>query len=242
MEIESFGLRLSDYDKIWSKFCFLDETGSLADWKDPYFTLGILKMSQPYYLQSKISYERNRRNFHDELKFNKLSRLNIDFAKWVLNSLFETRSINFYSLTIRKGGAYFMDNLNSDQWSAYENLTIRLLDMALGNSEILILIADHITVPKEIKFEVNTKKNFNTLQNRFALAGVCRFDSKSNDLLQVVDLLIGAITYDVKYTNAIVSGSRYKIELVDFLKKLLGVDTFEGGFRGEKFWISLEEV
>ena len=68
-------LRLKDFDRIWTKFCFLDETGSLDDVKDPYFTIGLLKMSQPYYLQSRILYERNIRNFHDELKFNKLSKI-----------------------------------------------------------------------------------------------------------------------------------------------------------------------
>src|SRR3989344_1001515 len=58
-------LRLKDFDRIWTKFCFLDETGSLDDAKDPYFTIGLLKMSQPYYMQSKILYERNIRNFQD---------------------------------------------------------------------------------------------------------------------------------------------------------------------------------
>ena len=30
----------------WTKFCFLDETGTLSDQKDQYFTVGMLKMSQ----------------------------------------------------------------------------------------------------------------------------------------------------------------------------------------------------
>ena len=70
-------LKLSDYNEIWSKFCFLDETGNLTDSLDPYFTIGLLKMSQPFYLQSKILYERNKKDFHDEMKFNKLSIKNI---------------------------------------------------------------------------------------------------------------------------------------------------------------------
>ena len=213
----------------------------MSDKKDPYFTVGILKMSQPYYLQSKIMYERSKLNFHDELKFNKLSKNNIEFAKFVVGSIFDTKNINFYSYTTRKDSSYFKDNFDSNQWNAYEKITLKLLSAALSEKEVLILIADHVTTPKEIKFEVNTKKNFNSSKNRLALAGVCRFDSRSNDLLQVVDLLIGAVTYELKLNHKMVSGSKYKIELVDFLKKNLGVNSFDGGFRNRNFNLFVEK-
>ncbi len=234
-------LKLSDYDNIWTKFCFLDETGNLSDPKDPFFTVGILKMSQPYYLQSRIMYERNKRNFHDEMKFNQLTKHNIEFAKFAIGALFDTKSINFYSYTTKKDSDYFKLHFNSDQWNAYEKITLKLLGVALAEKEILVLIADHVTVPKEIKFEVNTRKNFNLSKKRLALVGVCRFDSRSNDLLQVVDLLIGAITYDLKLSQKIVSGSTYKIELVDFLKKNLGVNKLSDGFRNRNFNIFVEK-
>lgn len=240
-EIATEDLKLADYDCIWTKFCFLDETGNLSDPKDPYFTVGILKMSQPYYLQSKILYERNKRNFHDEMKFNKLSKHNIEFAKFVIGSLFDTKSIDFYLYTTKKDSDYFKRTFDDNQWSAYEKITLKLLNAALAEKEILILIADHVTTPKNIQFEVNTKRNFNSSQKRLALAGVCRFDSRSNDLLQVVDLLIGAITYEIKLSQGIVTGSQYKIELVDFLKKNLGATSFSGGFRNRHFNMFVEK-
>ena len=130
-------------------------------------------MSMPYYLQSKIMYERNKRHFHDEMKFNKVSKLNIDFFKFVIDSFFDTRSLSFYSYTTHKKSKYFVDNFSSDVWSAYEKMTLKLLDAALAEREVLMLIADHITTPKEIKFEVNTKRKFNNSKQRLALSGVC---------------------------------------------------------------------
>lgn len=233
-------LKLSDYDQIWTKFCFMDETGDLKNVNDPYFTIGMIKMSQPYYLQSKILYERNKRNFHDEMKFNKLSKNNIDFAKFAIGALFDTKSINFYSYTTRKDSDYFIKNFDGDSWIAYEQITLKLLVAALAEKEILVLIADHVTTPKKIRFEVNVKKDFNLSKKRLALAGVCRFDSKSNDLLQIIDLLIGAITYDLKYREKIVSGSKYKIELLNFITNNLGVKNFEDGFRNRNFSIFIE--
>lgn len=235
-------LKLSDYNEIWSKFCFLDETGNLTNDSDPYFTVGILKMSQPYYLQSKILYERNKRSFHDEMKFNKLSARNIDFAKFAIDALLDTKSISVYSYTTNKQSKYFKDNFNTNQWAAYEKITLKLLDAALSEKEIIILIADHVTTPKDIKFEVNTKKNFNTSKNRLALAGVCRFDSKSNDLLQIIDLIIGAINYDLKYSAGLVSGSAHKIELVKHLKQNLGLSSFSQDFRNRNFSIFVEQM
>jgi len=213
----------------------MDETGDLKNGNDPYFTMGMIKMSQPYYLQSKILYERNKRNFYDEMKFNKLSKKNVEFAKFAIGAFFDTKSIDFYSYTTRKDSDYFIKNFDGDPWTAYERIALKLLGVALAEKEILVLLADHVTTPKKIRFEVNVKRNFNLSKKRLALAGVCRFDSKSNDLLQIIDLLIGAITYDLKYREKVVSGSKYKIELLDFIKENLGVKDFEEGFKNRNF-------
>ncbi len=102
------------------------------------------------------------------------------------------------------------------------------------------LLADHVTTPKNIKFEVNTKRYFNSSKKRLALAGVCRFDSRSNDLLQIADLLIGAITYDLKLSDGVVPGSKYKIKLVDYLKEDLGTESFRQAFRNRNFNVFVE--
>ena len=227
--------KLSDYNQIWSKFCFLDETGSLKNVQDNYFTIGILKMSQPYYLQRRIHYERNKINFYDELKFNKLSKNNIEFAKIAVDALFETKSVWFYSYSITTQSGYFERTFSENPWYAYEQITLKVLSAAISRQEILVLIADYVTTPKEVRFEVNVKTKFNNLKKYLALVGVCRFDSKSNDLLQLVDLVIGAINYDLKYRAGQVSGSKYKLELVKYLKNKLGTESFIGGFRNHNF-------
>lgn len=130
-EIKTEDLKLSDYNKIWTKFCFLDETGTLSDQKDQYFTVVILKMSQPYYLQSKLLYERSRTRFYDEIKFNKLSNNNIGFAKLAIDAFFETRNVGFYSYSISTKSDYYVKNFDDSPWLAYEQITLKLLDVAL---------------------------------------------------------------------------------------------------------------
>ena len=241
-EIETEDLKLADFDKIWTKFCFLDETGTLSDQKDQYFTVGLLKMSQPYYLQSKMFYERSKIKFYDEIKFNKLSKNNVGFAKTAIDALFETRSVSFYSYSISTKSDYHLKRFDKSPWLAYEQITRKLLDVALSEQEIIILIADYVTTPKDIRFEVEVKKKFNQNKKRLALAGVCRFDSMSNDLLQLVDLLIGAITYDIKFAKKLVDGSKYKLKIVNYLKGKLGTSSFTQGFRNHNFNIFVDKT
>jgi len=239
---ETGELKLKDYDKIWTKFCFLDESGSLDPKTAPFFTVGLIKCSQPYYLYSKLVYERNKRNFHDEMKFNKLSRRNIDFAKLAIDSFLDTISIWFYSYTLDKQGQYFQREFNGNPWVAYEHISIRLAESALAPNEILILLADHVTTPKNVHYEVCVKEKMNKKAGRLAMAGVCRFDSKGNDLLQVVDLFIGAINYDLKMATGIVgSGDKHKKELVRFIKTNIGISDFTDGFRNNKFNIFVDK-
>ena len=235
-------LKLKDYDKIWTKFCFLDESGSLDPKAAPFFTVGLIKCSQPYYLYSKLVYERNKRNFHDEMKFNKLSRRNIDFAKFAVDSFLDTRSIWFYSYTLDKQGNYFQREFNGNPWNAYEQISIRLAESALSPNEILMLLADHVTTPQNVHYEICVKDKMNKKAGRLAMAGVCRFDSKGNDLLQIVDLFIGAINYDLKIATGIVgNGDKHKKELLRFIKESIGIKDFTGGFRNKKFNIFVDQ-
>lgn len=225
-------LKLADYKSIWTKFCFLDESGSLNDPKDPFFTVGFIKCSQPYYLQSKLIYERQKRNFFDELKFNKLSKNNLDFAKLAIDSFFSTNSLSFCSYSLDKQGEYFNREFRTNVWQAYEDISIRVLEAGISKNEILIVIADYVSTPKVVRFEVNVKRRINEKFSRLAVAGVCRFDSRSNDLLQLADLLVGAISYDLKLSvGTIIHGDKYKKRFLEHLKKNLGVDNFTSGFK-----------
>lgn len=242
LKINTNNLTLADYKKIWTKFCFLDESGSLNDSKVPFFTVGLLKCTQPYYLYSALLYERNKRQFHDELKFNKMSKNKLEFSKFAMESFLNTKSIHFYSYSIDKSGDYFKREFNSNPWIAYEQLSIRLIEAALAPNEILIVMADHVTTPKDIRYEVNVKRRINDKEKRLAIAGVCRLDSKSNDLFQVVDLFIGAINYDLKKETGIIGkGDKYKLKFLEFFKGNLGAKNFMEGFKNYQFNIFIDK-
>lgn len=240
-------LGLSDYKDIYTKFCFLDESGSLSNPNDPFFTVGFIKCAQPYYIQSKLIYERNKRNFHDEMKFNKLSHNNFEFAKFALDSFFSTRSLSFCSYSLDKQGIYFSKEFGGDPWIAYEGISIRVLESAIPHNGIIIVIADYMPTPDSVRFEVNVKRKINDKFKRLAVAGVSRFDSRSNDLLQLADLMVGAINYDLKLSSKfILRGDKYKRRFLEHFKSCIGIADksfleLDSGFRNYMFNIFVDK-
>lgn len=225
-------LSFGDYKNIRSRFCFLDESGSLGDKNNPFFTIGIIRCSQPYYIQQKIKSLRDKKLFFDEMKFNKLSKLNFEFACDAVKIFLDTESVFFSSYTLDKEGNYFRKTFGENPWEAYEKISIRLLNSNIHDNEILIVIADYITTPKGVKYEVNVKRLVNEEKKRLALAGVCRIDSKANDLLQLVDLFIGAVNYDLKLTTGLtLKGDTHKRRFTQHFKQCLGAKDFLSGFK-----------
>jgi len=232
----NYDLTLADYRKIWTPFCFLDESGTLDVKTQPHFTVGMIKCSQPYYLQQKIRYIREKNKFWWELKFNDLNKVKIKTALEVLDAFFQTRSICFSSYTINKRSNYFKNEFHNDPFIAYEQITKHLLEGNLRKNEILVVLADNLVAPKRNKFEVNVKNHLNNKFQRLAIAGVCRLDSRTNDLLQMTDLLIGSINYELLLKEKIISqSSQYKGQFINTLKKNLGLDGLTQDFRNYSF-------
>jgi len=117
----------------------------------------------------------------------------------------------------------------------------------MAPNEIIIVIADYMPTPDTVKFEVNVKRKINENFKRLAVAGVARFDSKSNDLLQLADLIVGAINYDLKLSSGVILfGDKYKKRFLEHFKEGLGIKgkTFlglEGGFKNYMFNIFIDK-
>lgn len=233
---ENHNLKISDYKQIWTPFCFLDESGTLDIRTQPYFSVGMIKCSQPYYLQQKIRYIRESNGFWWELKFNDLNKAKLNVAYQILDAFFNTHSISFSSYSIDKRSDYFKNEFKSDPFFAYEQVARHLLEGNLRKNEILIVLADNVITPKRSQFEVNIKNQINAKFCRLAIAGVCRLDSRTNDLLQLTDLLTGSINYELLEKEGLHNQSSVaKLAFVKEFKAGLGTDDLTKDFRNFSF-------
>jgi len=226
---------LKDYRKIRTPFCFFDETGNLNDKANRYFAMGMLKCLQPYFLDYEIQKLRQRERFFDEVKFNKLSKKNISFCLKMLHLIFQIPGLKFSCFIINKNDVDFQLEFKNDLWLAYEVFAEKLLIGNISPSEVIVVLADYVTTPPRVKFEVEVKHTVNNHFRRLAVGGVCRVDSKGVNLIQVIDLILGAIAYDYKIKNKLVPGDKNKIKFLDEFKRRLKIKTFIGGFRDSLF-------
>src|SRR3989338_4182374 len=228
-------LKLSDLMKIKTPFCFLDETGLLNSERDRFFSIGMIKCPRPYEMLTEIEKIRHRQNYTEEAKWQKVLPYNLPIYKMILDVFFSRAKadpeIKYCMMIVDKKGGYFKKHYNNDPFQAYEDFSIQLLKGNVSQNEILSVIADESPVPNKSQYENNVKVAINEAFGRLAIHGICKVDSKGNDLLQVVDLLIGAITYDLKVHHKLAGQSKSfrincKKDLLEFIKNKIGADKF----------------
>lgn len=215
-------------------FGFLDETGTLASPRDPFFAVGLLRCRDPYELQRPMQRIRDRKHFYDEIKWGKVSSKKLPILKILTDVFFSAEA----SLTV-----FVTDKRKHDvitrfdgQFGAYEALARQLVRASIRRGETMFLIADEYSTPPQVTFEENVRDYVNAMLRRQGVAGVCRMRSTGVDLLQLIDLILGAIVYEYKAECGIVGLADYKpkTQLLNHIKTKAGVDSFVGGYRDEK--------
>lgn len=216
-----------DYKSVRTPFVFLDETGSINDKVNRFFGLGIIKCMQPYFLDSSIRLLRQKMQTFDELKWNTISEQKLPFIENVIDLVFNIPGINFCCYVVDKSNVDFEKEFNNDPYFAYQKFSEDLIDESIEENEILCVLADYISTPNGVKYEVDLKHTVNERLNRLAVAGVHRIDSKGSNLLQVVDLLLGAVVYEYKLQNNLVKGDKNKIKVLKMISKRLKVGSLK---------------
>lgn len=215
-------------------FAFLDETGTLGAARDPFFAVGLIKCSDPYKLQRPMQRIRDRHHFYDEVKWNKTSAKKLPLMIELLNVFFASDAT--FTAFIADKSKHDVIGSFGNQFSAYEALARQLVRASVRRGETLWVIADEYSTPPAETFEETVRDYVNAQLGRTAVAGVCRMRSSGIDLLQLIDLLLGAVVYEHKAAAGVVTltGYKPKVKLLEHVKARGGVATFVGGYRDTK--------
>ena len=153
----------------------------------------------------------------------------------MIDEVFLTPGIKFSAIVINKDNIDFKKLYNNDPYKAYESFSETLICKNLSNNEVLIILADYISTPLDIHFEVDIKHKINESFKRLAIAGVHRVESNGINLVQLADLFLGAVVYEYKVKNKIVVGDKNKIEIFKYILEMLRIKTFIGGINQKIF-------
>jgi len=208
---------------------FLDETGVVHQHEtDPYFGIGCLKAADPSSLLRDLRVLRERCEYRGELHwaaFDKAQMLRrpdvVKLACDAIDLVFDSPDAYFAcSISNREHGdltAKFSGHAHPEH-KAYESLAAQVLAGVIDEREIVTVLADHVTTPAAVSFEADVARTVNTQAERLAIASVCRVDSRCTDGLQLVDLLLGAATFDLRqgrYTDSETQKQRLLAHLLD---------------------------
>jgi hypothetical protein len=213
-------------------FGFLDETGTLHAARDPFFAVGLLRCTEPYALLRPLQRMRDREKFYDEIKWNKVSAKKMPVLETVVDVFFGCGDATFSAFIVDKQQHDVITRFGG-QFEAYDALARQLVRGSIRRGEVMWVIADEYSTPPTVTFEENVRDYVNRAFRRQAVAGVCRMRSSGVDLLQLADLLLGAIVFEHKLAQGI---ARYKPkrDFLEYVKTKAGVPTFIGGHQDGK--------
>ena len=212
------------YRNIKLPIFFLDETGILKKNDDLYFALGVIKTDRPHELQNAIRSIRDKMHFYEEIKWNKMSPVKFEICKDIVELFIKNKSACFSCIIINKAEMDFKKYFKDDLFKVYKSFSVLLLKNNIKEDEISTVVADDYFYPDGKNLELATRAIINDHYKKLVVASFLQINSKASDLLQITDLLLGSVIYDLKLRkNLIKEYPNFKFKMLNLLHQKLGV-------------------
>ncbi len=171
---------------------------------------------------------RDRQGFHDEIKWNKVSAKKLPLLRDLID-VFVSADASFSAFVVDKQQHDVITRFGG-QFNAYDALARQLVLGSVRRGEVMWIIADEYSTPPGVRFEENVRDYVNKkAKHGYPIAGVCRMRSSGSDLLQLSDLLLGAVIYEHKVARKL-GHYKPKLDLMEYVKERTDVPTFIGGY------------
>ncbi len=218
-------------------FMLLDESGSLNDKRERFFALGLLRVRETHRLTDAV-YRVNQRLISDmrwrrhEFKFNDLRTETLPYYKQLVDVLFAQPEYHLCVLVVDKHNPTVDWRSKFDTvWDAYIVYSRMLVTHCMGSGDASIVIADYLGKPTESSryYELEVMRPFPCSFVPGEVLNATMIDSKAAPLVQLVDVLLGAVRYDhLRNREPLAATKAAKIELCDHVRGRLGWTTLLG--------------
>lgn len=231
-------------------FAFIDESGVLdvSQVEQPFFGIGLLRIEDPgpiteelarrHYDFSSVQKAKRRALLieltkrpravsadeingmlmatkHHEYKFTHLTPLNLNKYEKVLDTALGF-PIHFCALVIDKTDPLFNSQLYKNYWSAYIRYSQVLCEHNSNAINKISIVADYMNKPNDS--EAFFEHELNRVPN---VLNVLRAHSESFTLLQVCDLLLGAVLFEWRAKKGLIKRSNRAAAKMDFVNYLV---------------------
>jgi len=172
---------------------WLDESGSRSTARDCFVVAGI-KTRHADRLLRQIQVVRDEYQFHNrELKWGRVdertSRIYYDIIEVLAAS--DARVV----AAVVDGATFNPFDHLTEPWRAHAHVNARIVQGNINRNEVVTVLLDGITTPPGIAMGQVVKRMVNSRLKTTSVVDAYSLNSKTNDLLQVADMVAGAIFY-----------------------------------------------
>ncbi len=218
---------------------YCDETCHRENDGDPYMVIGCIYCPKNESKEINDRIKRLKANWHksmfQEIKWTKLSKSTFDMAKVMVQDFFDDEDMHFRAIIIDKRKLDFKkfskQNFQSFYYVAYFEM-LKAIISPHARYNIYLDIKDTNSQERIVLLKELLDKRMNLQYNRHLINKVQHVRSHEIQILQITDLLIGAIAYDLRGLNKL----KAKTDLIEIIKKQSKYDfTKTTLLREEKF-------
>lgn len=171
---------------------WIDESGSRAS-AGKGFVLAGIKTRHPDALQRALHEVRERfGHCKDEFKFTSIREANLHrYRAWI--DVLRASDARVIATVVDRSANPFP---GTEEWATHAMLAARLIQAGLNKNEVACAFLDLVTTPPAVSIGPLVKRHVNgALRGQFLTTAVS-LNSKTNDVLQLADLIAGAIRYE----------------------------------------------
>lgn len=173
---------------------FVDESGSKSTAGGQFLVVAGIKIRRPGLLARAIVDVRNKTGHYNELKFSGITRDSLPVIHQVIDAL--QASDATLAACVVQGSVFNPFRGGKSAWLVHAEVTAQLLVGFINRRELVGVHLDGISTPLGCSLEEEVRRQTNQRLRETAVVSAVCLDSKTNDLLQIADLVAGAIFHE----------------------------------------------
>lgn len=152
------------------------------------FVVGGIKVRKHGQLLRAIRHVRDANNFREEFRFSELNLNSLPAFFELIDVMGNSGSHIVATVSSRPSG--------SSGWEFYRDVTVMLLQGTTQRSELVTVLMDEVSTPRDVAFEDVVRTRVNQRLRSHRIVSAACLNSKTSDGLQCADLVASAIAFE----------------------------------------------